>query len=88
MNKNDNQNFPISFNPLLFSVAAADLNKIFSQENYFLSYWKHFSAKEFFRNLRMTISRSLNFSLFQSSSNSSPKEEDVEDDEEDYDWGG
>ena len=36
----------------------------------------------------MTISRSLNFSLFQSSSNSSPKEEDVEDDEEDYDWGG
>ena len=36
----------------------------------------------------MTISRSLNFSLFQSSSSSSnPKEEDLEEEEEDYDWG-
>ena len=34
----------------------------------------------------MTISRSLNFSLFQSSSSSGPKVEE-EDDEEDYDWG-
>ena len=35
----------------------------------------------------MTISRSLNFSLFQSSSSSNPKEEDLEEEEEDYDWG-
>lgn len=39
------------------------------------------------RNLKMTISRSLNFSLFQSSSSSNPKEEDLEEEEEDYDWG-
>ena len=39
----------------------------------------------FSRNIRMSISRSLNFSLFQSSS----KEEDFdeEDEEDDYDWG-
>ena len=35
----------------------------------------------------MTISRSLNFSLFQSSSSSNPKEEDLQEEEEDYDWG-
>ena len=36
----------------------------------------------------MTISRSLNFSLFQSSSGNAPKEEAEDDDEdEDYDWG-
>ena len=39
------------------------------------------------RNLKMTISRSLNFSLFQSSSSSNPKEEDLQEEEEDYDWG-
>ena len=36
----------------------------------------------------MTISRSLNFSLFQSSSGNVPKEEpEEEDDDEDFDWG-
>ena len=36
----------------------------------------------------MTISRSLNFSLFQSSSGNTTKEEAEEDEEdEDYDWG-
>ena len=36
----------------------------------------------------MTISRSLNFSLFQSTRENSPKEEvEVEEEDDDFDWG-
>ena len=59
--------------------------KLFALSKYFP---KRFTRLYVIRNLKMSLSRSLNFSIFQSS-NSSQKKEDFEeeDDDEDYDWG-